>query len=563
MKKFYQENIPLNDENLVKDKLETLLNVEIKSTSDLVQWLQDKSVVLEEIEETLTGHYIALQCDNTDQDIKKAYQHDSEVIQPLIKKYTAKYDEKFYNSEFRHALDTSYYEQYILSKENAINLFREDNIQLEVEEEKLSTRYFEITGSLTVNWNGEEKTLSQMAVFLKDSDRTVREKAWKLVHESLLSKNNELGDIMSDLIKIREEKAKNADVANYRDFMFKKYERFSYTAEDCHELAAAIKEHVVPLKEALEKKHQAEINVSNYRPWDVQAVPEGKLPLKPFKNVEELISGTETMLNKIDPKFGNLISEMNKRDMLDLENRKGKSPGGFCAPLPVSNLSFIFMNATGNQSDLTTLVHEMGHCIHNMYKEQLPLSEYKDTPMESAELASMTMELFSMHLWDQFYDNEEDLKRAKREQLEGIIKFLPHGVVIDQFQHWMYENPSHSKEERNEKFYQLAKQFFASNTDFSGYEDALANRWVMTLHIFEVPFYYIEYVIAQLGAVQMYKQFKENPEKAVENYKKALSLGKSKSLPEVYETAGISFDFSAKMVKELMEFISEELDALK
>jgi oligoendopeptidase F len=562
MQKFYKEIIPLSDENLVKEKLEALLNAEINSANELEQWLTEKSVVLEQIEESLTGHYIALQCDNTDKEIKKAYEHDSEVIQPLLKKYTAMYDEKFYNSKYRNDLDTKYYEQYILSKENAIELFREENINLEVEEEKLSTRYFEITGSLTVEWNGEEKTLSQMSIFLKDSDRSVREKAWKLVQESLLSKNDELSDIMSELIEIREEKAKNADLSNFRDFMFKKYERFSYSPEDCHELAEAIKEHVVPLKDKLEKKHQEELKVSQYRPWDVQAVAEGKTPLKPFKNVDELISGTEAMLNKIDPKFGELISEMNKRDMLDLENRKGKSPGGFCAPLPVSNLSFIFMNATGNQSDLTTLVHEMGHCIHNMYKEEIPLAEYKDTPMESAELASMTMELFSMHLWEQFYDNEEDLKRAKREQLEGIIKFLPHGVVIDQFQHWMYENPSHTKVERSEKFYELAKQFFASNTDFTGYEDALANRWLMTLHIFEVPFYYIEYVIAQLGAVQMYKQFKENPEKAVENYKKALSLGKSKALPEVYETAGITFDFSAKMVKELMEFITEELDAL-
>jgi oligoendopeptidase F len=320
---------------------------------------------------------------------------------------------------------------------------------------------------------------------------------------------------------------------------------------------------VFHIHQKIERKHQEELNIDTYRPWDVAGVAEGKLPLKPFEKVEQLISGTETMLHKLDPKFASLISEMNKRGMLDLENRKGKSPGGFCSDLPVSNLSFIFMNATGSQSDLTTLVHEMGHCIHNMYKQDITLAEYKDTPMESAELASMTMELFSMHLWDEFYQNKEELKRAKREQLEGIIKFLPHGVVIDQFQHWMYENPTHTKAERNAKFYDLAKQFFANNIDFSGFEDALANRWLMTLHIFEVPFYYIEYVIAQLGAVQMYKQYKENPDKAISNYKEALSLGKSKSLPEVYEAAGIKFDFSAEMVKDLMTFITEELEALE
>jgi oligoendopeptidase F len=232
MSTFYIESIPLNNEKLVEEKLESVLHKEIKNVNDLEDWLKEKSDLLEQIEEALSGHYIALQCDNGNQEIKKAFEHDSEVIQPLLKKYEALFDKKFYQSEFRNQLDSEYYKQFILSKENAIELFREENIALEVKEEKLSTRYFEITGSLTVDWNGEEKTLSQMAIYLKDSDRSIRESAWKLMQEALLSTSDEINEIMSELIKIRDEKAVNANLANYRDFMFKRYERFSYTPEN-------------------------------------------------------------------------------------------------------------------------------------------------------------------------------------------------------------------------------------------------------------------------------------------------------------------------------------------
>lgn len=414
-----------------------------------------------------------------------------------------------------------------------------------------------------IDWEGEEKTLSQMQVYAKDSNRAVREKAFHLVQEQLLSKKDELEAIMSELVEIRHKKAQNANLENYRDYMFKKYERFAYTPEDCHQLAQAVQKYVVPLKDEIEKRHQHDIGVDQYRPWDAQAVPAGQTPLKPFANAEELVQGTSYVLNKLDPAFSNLVDTMNERGMLDLESRKAKSPGGFCAPLPVSGLSFIFMNAASNHDDLTTMVHEMGHCIHNYYKKDLAVSDYKGTPMESSELASMSMEFFTMNDWTHFYQDEADFKRAKREQLEGVVKFLPWGVLVDQLQHWMYENPTHTVEERNAKFKELAYALSHHYADWSGYEEELTNRWRNQLHIFEVPFYYIEYVIAQLGALQMYKQYKENPKAAMENYKRALSLGSSKPLPEVYEAAGIKFDFSEAMVKELMEFVKQELDELK
>lgn len=562
MGKFYEEVISLEDTAALEQQLNALLEQPINSAADLEDWLKEQSKLSEAIYEVLTGHYIDFQCKNDDEVVKQRFEHDQQVVQPMLKSYSAKFDQRFYESPYRDQLDLDYYNELIKSKKNSIELFREENITLEVEEDRLSTQYFEITGSIMVNWNGEEKTLSQMQKFAQDPDRAVREKAFRLIQEQLSSKKDALEKIMDELIEIRHKKAQNAGLANFRDYMFKKYERFSYTPEDCHELAKAVEKYAVPLKDEIEKRHQQEIGVDQYLPWDTDAVPVGQQPLKPFDTAAELIEGTSTILNKLDPAFGNLVDTMNERGMLDLESRKAKSPGGFCAPLPVSGLSFIFMNAAGNHSDLTTMVHEMGHCVHNYFKKSLPISNYKSTPMESAELASMSMEFFTMNDWLQFYENEDDFKRAKREQLEGVVKFLPWGVAVDQFQHWMYENPTHTVEERNAKFKEIAKSLSHHYADWSNFEEELTNRWRRQLHIFEVPFYYIEYVIAQLGALQMYKQYKENPERALENYKKALSLGSSKPLPEVYEAAGIKFDFSAEMVKELMEFVKKELDEL-
>jgi oligoendopeptidase F len=344
--------------------------------------------------------------------------------------------------------------------------------------------------------------------------------------------------------------------------MFKKYERFDYTAEDCKNLAEAVRKYVTPLKEKLQRKHQAEIGAKDYRPWDLQAVPSDKKPLKPFGSAEELISKSTDIFSNLDPAFAGLLRTMDSRGMLDLNSRKGKSPGGFCCPLPVSELSFIFMNSANSHDDLITLLHEMGHCIHNDYKKDFELSKYRDTPMESSELASMTMELFTMDQWGLFYKDEKDLVQAKKDQLKGIIDFLPAGMIIDQFQHWLYENPGHTAEERNEKYFEITRHLDSSIVNWDGFENWAKSKWLPVLHIFEVPFYYIEYVIAQLGALQMYKQYLENPAQTLGNYKKALSLGSSKPLPEVYKAAGIRFDFSEEMIKDLMNFVEKELEAI-
>ncbi|SDZ16993.1 oligoendopeptidase F [Evansella caseinilytica] len=562
MNKCYVEKLDFSNLERLEENFKALLNMPLETLEEMETWLQAQSELYDAMQESLYGHYIDFQCQSDSEAAKNAFEYDQKNVEPLFKRYVAALDEQFLTSPAKALLDKKFYAQFLKRKQNAKELFREENVELEIEEDRLTTNYFEHTGGLTVDWNGEEKTLSQLQQYFEDADSEVRKQAFTLTSEAFLSKQKELQTIMSELITLRQQKAKNADLANYRDFMFKKYERFDYSPEDCKQLAKAVQLYVKPLKEKLQRRHQEEIGVDVYRPWDRRAVPKGRKPLRPFENTTELVEKSATIFQRLDPRFATLINEMNARGMLDLDSRKGKAPGGFCSALPISQLSFIFMNASTSHSDLVTFLHEMGHCIHNDLKTGLPLNAYRETPMESSELASMTMELFTMDQWHLFYENEAELMRAKRQQLKGIVDFLPTGMVIDQFQHWLYENPDHSPEERNNKYLEISQQLDANVADWSGYEEWAKQTWLPVLHIFEVPFYYIEYVIAQLGALQMYRQYRQHPEQALENYKKALSLGSSKSLPEIYEAAGIRFDFSEEMIKELINFVEAEIAAL-
>lgn len=546
----------------LEEQFRKLLEQEVASPAELEVWMRQQSRLFAEVEEILNGHYVDFQCRNDDEAAKQRFVHDQQVVLPLVKKYEALFNRAFVNSPYRDQLDPDFYREYIKRKTNALELFREDNIPLEVKEDERITAYFETTGSLTVWWEGEEKTLQQMYNYLQVADRSVREKAWRQMQNACLAVKEPLQQIMDELLEIRHQKALHVGLSNYRDYMFKKYERFSYTPDDCHRLAEAVHRYVVPLKEEIEQRHQRELGVDRYRPWDTEATAPGREPLRPFTKVEELVEGAKQVLNRVDPSIGELLERMQRAGMLDLESRKAKSPGGFCIDLPVSGLSFIFMNASGKHDDVVTLIHEMGHCYHNELKRPLPVREYRETPMESSELASTALEFLTMDKWDRFYPDQPTLRRAQREHLEAAIRFLPWGVVIDQFQHWMYEHPTHTAEERNAKFLELARLFLVTYQDWSGLTEELAHLWQQQLHIFEVPFYYIEYVIANLAALQMYRQYKQDPRQAVANYKKALALGSARPLPDVYEAAGIRFDFSATMIRDLIAFVQDELAAL-
>ncbi|GAB6512087.1 M3 family oligoendopeptidase [Bacillus cereus] len=543
--------------------LSTLLNKMISSKLDLENWLKEQSKVIWDIEEQLRSHYIAFQCNTDDEEIKDTFEHDQQFVKPLLKRYQNLLDNKYLESPFRMELDSNVYGLLDTKIKNAQKLFCEENIELEIKEDKLITEYFEITGGLSGIWDGEEKTITELQSYLQDSNRDTRKKAKTIISEQFLSVEKELQNILNQLIEIRHQKAKNIQLENYRDYMFKKYERFDYSAKDCYELAESIRKYVVPLKDKILLEKQEKLQVDTLRPWDVSAVTPDQKVLKPIANENDLIEKSTHIFNKLDAEFSALLNRMYKHNCLDLTSRKGKAAGGFCEYLPASQLSYIFMNLNYTQDDIVTFIHEMGHSIHNELIKPLKLRQYIEIPAETAELASMTMELFSLNYWDTFYTDKKDLKQAKINFFKDVISYLPVMLIVDQFQHWLYENPSHTSEERNEKYLQLQKHYQSSVIHIDGYENWIATSWLPVLHIFEVPFYYIEYAIAQLGALQMYKQYKEDPKQALENYKKALSLGSSQSIKEVYDAAGIRFDFSGETIKELMLFVEKELELLE
>ncbi|HFJ9426407.1 M3 family oligoendopeptidase [Bacillus cereus] len=543
--------------------LSTLLNKMISSKLDLENWLKEQSKVIWDIEEQLRSHYIAFQCNTDDEEIKDTFEHDQQFVKPLLKRYQNLLDNKYLESPFRMELDSNVYGLLDTKITNAQKLFCEENIELEIQEDKLVTEYFEITGGLSGIWDGEEKTITELQSYLQDSNRDTRKKAKTIISEQFLSVEKELQNILNQLIEIRHQKAKNIQLENYRDYMFKKYERFDYSAIDCYELAESIRKYVVPLKDKILLEKKDKLQLDTLRPWDVSAVTPDQKVLKPIANENDLIEKSTHIFNKLDVEFSALLNRMYKHNCLDLTSRKGKAAGGFCEYLPASQLSYIFMNLNYTQDDIVTFIHEMGHSIHNELIKPLKLRQYIEIPAETAELASMTMELFSLNYWDTFYTDKKDLKQAKINFFKDVISYLPIMLIVDQFQHWLYENPSHTSEERNEKYLQLQKHYQSSVIHIDGYENWIATSWLPVLHIFEVPFYYIEYAIAQLGALQMYKQYKEDPEQALENYKKALSLGSSQSIKEVYDAAGIRFDFSGETIKELMLFVEKELELLE
>lgn len=545
----------------IKSYFEELKEREIASVESLKQWLRDRSELSAVLEEEFAWRYIRMNIDTTNEEFQKSFQHFVQNINPKIAPFEDALNRKLNDSLYLKELSKE--PDYAIMLKNTqmqIELFREENIPILTQLEEDSQKFGAIAAKMSVELDGKEYTLQQAAKMLKSTDRGLREKVYRLIQDRRIIDRKMLNDLFDHLIELRQKVAQNANFDNYRDYMFKAMGRFDYTAEDCSEFHQSIAETVVPLADKMAKKRKQLLKVDHLRPWDTAVDIEGKEPLKPFENGKELLDKTIECFNRIDPFFGECLKQMDEKQHLDLESKKGKAPGGFNYPLYESGLPFIFMNAVGAFRDVTTMVHEGGHAIHSVLTHPLELVEFKSLTAEIAELASMSMELISMDHWDVFFDNEEDLRRAKRDQLLDVLGTLPWIATIDKFQHWIYTHPNHSSDEREAYWLQLMNEFGSKQIDWTGLEDYKKGAWQKQLHLFEVPFYYIEYGMAQLGAVAIWKNYRENPKKAIEQYKNALSLGYTRSIHEVYEAAGVSFDFSKKYVSELMQFVYKEIE---
>lgn len=559
---FLAEKVDLDNWSDLSTYFNDLTSRNIPTESDLKQWLKDISELEAVLEEHLAWKYIKMTIDTRDEALSADYQHFISEIQPQIAPLSDSINRKLVQHPLAAALSGEAFRIYIHKLGLEVKQFRQENVPLQSALRKQAQEYGAITGGLAIEFEGEKLTMPQAGAKLQDTNRVLRKAVFEAINAVRIEVRKALDDLLNELIKGRDQVARNADYANFRDYAFDMLGRVDYTAEDCYNFHQSIAQEIVPLVKGFHSDRKAKMKLEVLKPYDLAVDPEGNEALAPFKTAGELLEKSVEVFKRVDPYFGDCLSTMNTMGHLDLASKPGKAPGGYNYPLYEIGVPFIFMNAVGTQRDMVTMMHEGGHAVHSFLTRDLPITSFKSCPSEVAELASMAMELLSMDHWDVFYSNPEDLKRAKKDHLQDLLSVLPWIATVDEFQHWLYLNPEHSVEARTEKWISLGEKYSSGMVDWSDYPEAQATSWQKQLHIYEVPFYYIEYGMAQLGAIAVYRNYRQNPEKAIQQYKDALSLGYTKSIGEIYKTAGIAFDFSQSYVRELADFIRAELKAL-
>ncbi|NBB17927.1 M3 family oligoendopeptidase [Runella sp. CRIBMP] len=560
---FLGEEFELTTWEQLQPFYENLKKRAIYSVDDLRQWFLDKSELESYLSENFAWRYIRMTCDTASEQYQKEFNDFVENFQPHLSAYGNELDKKALESPYLGELKDSGFDITLRSMKKAIEIFREENIPIQTQIQTEQAKYGAIVGAMTVNIDGEEVTLQKASDYLQSTDRVLRELVWNKLQVRRFESKDQLDELLNTLRDLRHQLAVNAGFANFRDYMFAALGRFDYTPQDCFNFHESVAEAVVPMLNDMAAERKEALQLDSLRPWDFKVDPQNRPPLKPFSTGEELLEKTITCFTLLNAELGDYLRVMKAMGHLDLESRKGKAPGGYNYPLEEIGVPFIFMNATSNLRDLVTLLHEGGHAVHNFVTRDLLLNSFKNPPAEVAELASMSMELLTMDYWNVFFDNEEDLRRAKIQHLESIIETLPWVATIDKFQHWLYENPAHSIEERQTMWLQIYEQFSDSITDWSSFEEFKKYIWQKQLHIYEVPFYYIEYGMAQLGAIGVWRNYKQNPQKGLQGYLNALKLGYTAPISAIYAAANIPFDFSKEYITELMNFVREELEGLK
>ncbi len=562
-RRFLAADFTLSSWELVLPYFDRLSQTEINSLEDLIEFCQNRSELESYLSENFAWRYIKMSCDNQNEAHQLSYQQFVNEIMPNASVFEDAWNNKVMQSPFAAELPPDGYSIMLRGLKKSIEIFREENIPLFTELQNLQTQYGAATGGLMVEIDGVEKTLQQANAYFESNDRDKRQEVYEKVSAARLAIQEKLDALFDQLIAKRHQVSLNAGFANYRDYAFASLGRFDYTPKDCFEFHSSVAKTVVPMINRQAEKRKNRLGLSALKPWDKAVDVLGREPLKPFETGEELLTKTIEVFDRMDPFLGDCLKEMVKLDRFDLDSRKGKNPGGYNYPLEESGFPFIFMNAAGQVRDMVTLLHEGGHAVHSILTKDLALNAFRNFPSEVAELASMSMELITMDHWDAYFADPQAAKRAKIKHLEDILDTLPWVATIDAFQHWIYENPTHNSDERSQAWNRIYGQFSDIITDWSGLEDVKTKLWQKQLHLFEVPFYYIEYAIAQLGALAVWRNYCQNPTQALDQYLNALSLGYTKPIKEIYATAGIEFNFSQAYIQELMDFLAQKIQQLE
>ncbi len=560
-RQFLPEDLAITEFKVIEPFFQELLERPVQNLNDFDNWLKDRSELDAVLEEDMAWRYIRMSIHTQDEQLREAYNFFVSKIQPELAPLEDQLNQKLMALPFLEQRVDSAHQIYFRSVRTALELYREENIALQAALSEEAQQYGAVSAAQSIAHDGKTLTMQQAAQLLKEKDETLRQHIFEKMAAVRRKDREQLDTLFSSLIQKRQQLAQNAGFANFRNYKFVEMGRFDYKKEDCFAFHEAIKTHIVPLVKEIQAEKLRKLGKNLFKPWDLDVDPEGKPALQPFKTGAEMLSGTIQMFDRIDPYFGDCLRVMDQLGHLDLDSKQGKAPGGYNYPLYEIGVPFIFMNAVGSQRDLETMVHEGGHAIHSFLSRDLSLTAFKNLPSEVAELASMSMELLSMPQWSEFYEPQAQ-QRAMREQIEGTLKVLPWIAQIDAFQHWIYENPTHTRQERSAHWIQLTQDFGTGLVDWTDYEDLIECSWQRQLHLFEVPFYYIEYGIAQLGALGVWKNSLANKQRAIEQYKNALSLGYTAPMSTIYETAGVPFDFSSERLQTLAQFIKEQLEIM-
>lgn len=535
----------------------------INTPAVLQKWLLDEAEFDAYLYEQRSIRYVNSTRQTDNPDFTKAYEQFTNELEPRIK--VAKFEllKKYVASPYRGELPRGEFGLEDKRRQSAVSIFRPENVELEKVDSTLAQKYQRTIGAMTVNFRGAERTLQQMSKFYEDADRAVREEAWRLADQRAFKDRELLDGIYDEMVRVRDSEARNAGFENYMEYIFVKKERFDYTPDDCVKFHEAVEAHLVPLSREIDRERQERLGVDSLRPWDLRVDPESRPSLSPFEDAAGLVNGASKVLAKVDPQLSAYFARMVELELLDLESRKGKAPGGYQEEFSEVRLPFIFMNAAKRDNDVRTLLHECGHSFQTflMREKGLPyFNSGSNLPFEFAEVASMSMEILSGEHYEGAFYNKDDARRSNRDEAVANVKLFTWVATIDAFQHWVYTHPAHTHEERAKAWTDTFNRFGGLES-YGGLEMSRAYRWHRQLHPFEVPFYYIEYGIALTGALGIWAHYRRDPRRAIEAYKSALSLGATRSLPELFSAAGLQWGIGpsalGKFAGELRSAIKE------
>jgi oligoendopeptidase F len=560
---FVPKDLTLASWDDMKPYADDLLARPLDTSEQFEQWLQDWNEVTTILSEDFEIRYVRMSCHTADEALRKAYETCLENIFPQASVFDNAIQERLLNCPFSEQKQDKAFQLWLRGLRLEKEIFRTENLPLQTEVSKMGSCYGEIVGSKSVTLDGVKMTLPQASGRLFNSDRTIRETTWRTLQDETKRTADELNNLYDSQVKLRHQMALNAGEENYRDYTFKQLKRYDYTPQECFAYHDAVEKHVLPIIESTLLERKKALQLDALRPWDLSCDAHGRAALSVCKDIPDLIEKSYHVLHNTDPLLGDTLRLLQQADRLDLETRPNKQMNGYMMGMHESRVPFIFMNATDRVDDAATLLHEVGHAAHQVLSDPLRQFAYRNFPSEAAELASMSLELITLDEWHIYFPIEEECRRAKLEHLEHIIIMMPWMMIIDAFQHEVYTHPDWTVEQRLDSFERITKRFSTSVVDWSGFEQPRRIAWHKQMHIFEMPFYYIEYAIAQLGALQVWRNFKQDKKQAMAQYKHALSLAYTVPLPEIYAAAGVKFDFSSAVINDLMQFVSNEIKALR